>query len=77
MKLFVDGFWQILVIDDVFPVVAENGKQYLVEVYHDKKQYYWANLIIKGLAKVMGGYDQLNHFSSIDYIHYFTGKIYL
>jgi len=56
MKLFIDGFWQIIIVDDLFPVIAENKKQYLISAYYNKKQYYWPNIILKGLAKVFKGY---------------------
>ncbi|KAJ2826108.1 cysteine protease, partial [Coemansia sp. 'formosensis'] len=70
VKLFVNGLWRRVVIDDLLPV-AENGK--LLCTYSDAGDI-GPSLMEKAFLKVMGGYDFPGSNSSTD-LHVLTGWI--
>ncbi|KAJ1961695.1 cysteine protease [Dipsacomyces acuminosporus] len=70
VKLFINGFWRRVVIDDLLPV-AENGR--LMCTYSAAGDI-GQSLIEKAFLKVMGGYDFPGSNSSTD-LHVLTGWI--
>ncbi|KAJ2741165.1 cysteine protease [Coemansia sp. BCRC 34301] len=70
VKLFVNGLWRRVVIDDLLPV-AENSK--LLCTYSDASDI-GPSLMEKAFLKVMGGYDFPGSNSSTD-LHVLTGWI--
>jgi hypothetical protein len=56
MKLYLDGHWQIVLVDDYMASSAEvrNDEEYkdyfIAQTSYNFNQYIWADLIIKGLA---------------------------
>ncbi|KAI8321422.1 cysteine proteinase, partial [Martensiomyces pterosporus] len=70
VKLYVNGFWRRVVIDDLLPV-AESGK--LMCTYSTAGDI-GQSLVEKAYLKVMGGYDFPGSNSSTD-LHILTGWI--
>ncbi|KAJ1675591.1 cysteine protease [Spiromyces aspiralis] len=70
VRLFVNGCWRKVVVDDYFPI-SESGK--LMCTYTTTNDA-WACVIEKAFLKVMGGYDFPGSNASID-LHVLTGWI--
>jgi calpain-7 len=62
VKLFVNGLWRKVVIDDLFPVDEKNKP---LCAYSDRLQL-WVSILEKAYLKVNGGYDFKGSVSSTD-----------
>ncbi|KAJ3564217.1 hypothetical protein NP233_g8439 [Leucocoprinus birnbaumii] len=76
VKLFVNGAWRRIVIDDALPYNPSDGSLMCMTIHSeaDKPTVYWPSLIEKSYMKLMGGYDFPGSNSSID-LHAITGWI--
>ncbi|KAJ1910405.1 cysteine protease [Mycoemilia scoparia] len=70
VKLFVNGYWRKVLVDDYFPV-SKSGK--LMCTYTVTNEV-WPCVVEKAFLKMMGGYDFPGSNSSID-LHALTGWI--
>ncbi|KAF5355191.1 hypothetical protein D9756_005675 [Leucocoprinus leucothites] len=76
VKMFVNGAWRRIGIDDALPYNSSDGSLMCMTIYSqdDKPTVYWPSLIEKSYMKLMGGYDFPGSNSSID-LHAITGWI--
>jgi calpain-7 len=68
IKLFINGCWRAVKIDDFFPVDSQNK----VLCSFDKKGKLWASLLEKAYLKTCNGYDFCGSNTSRD-LFIFTG----
>jgi calpain-7 len=71
VRLFVNGVWRKVVIDDMLPV-DEGGN--LLCSFSDDRDEFWVSIIEKAYIKVMGGYDFPGSNSGVD-LHTMSGWI--
>lgn len=80
--LFIEGHWQIVIVDDYFPVLASNEKSFKFSKPNGKEL--WSVLLEKAWAKVNGGYrntiagkesDALNALTSFPSERYPTNEM--
>ena len=54
---FIDGQFQIVIIDDYLPFVKEKGISMFAG---SSENYYWVNLVEKAYSKICGGYTGMD-----------------
>ncbi|KAF9453717.1 cysteine proteinase [Macrolepiota fuliginosa MF-IS2] len=77
VKMFVNGSWRRVLIDDALPYNPSDGSFMCMTVNSETgfgEAVYWPSLIEKSYMKLMGGYDFPGSNSSID-LHAITGWI--
>ncbi|TFK74616.1 cysteine proteinase [Pluteus cervinus] len=74
LKLFFNGAWRRIVINDKLPYNSANNKLMCMSVRSSGPLWLWPSLLEKGYMKLMGGYDFPGSNSSID-LHVLTGWI--
>ena len=79
IMLFIDGRFQIVIIDDYIPFFKENG---ITVFAKSSENYYWVNLLEKAYSKICGGYTSMNvmnvdkNICTYDHFQVFTGYKY-
>jgi len=63
IKLFIDGEYQIVILDDYIPY-DENYED--ISFAKTSKNYYWVCLVEKAFAKVLGGYSNIINIDDED-----------
>eukprot|EP00053_Salpingoeca_punica_P017151 m.164194 g.164194 ORF g.164194 m.164194 type:complete len:791 (-) comp17129_c0_seq1:337-2709(-) len=71
VRLFVNGAWRKVVVDDTLPVDATGN---LLCSFSDDRDEFWVSIIEKAYLKVMGGYDFPGSNSGVD-LHSMSGWI--
>ena len=73
---FIDGKFQIVIIDDFIPFFKENGNTVFGK---SSENYFWVNLVEKAYSKICGGYTSMTvdeSKNSYDHFQVFTGFKY-
>ena len=63
-KLFIDGEYQLVIIDDYIPYDEEFDD---ISFAKTSKNYYWVSLVEKAFAKVLGGYSNIINIIDISW----------
>ena len=68
VKLFINGIWRKVTVDDLFPTMS-NGRMICAS---SSKKRLWISILEKAYIKVHGGYDFMGSNSCKD-VYAFTG----
>ncbi|KPI89951.1 putative calpain-like cysteine peptidase [Leptomonas seymouri] len=71
-RLFIDGDFAEVVVDDILPCLMPDDKCLLMGINSCSHPFYGA-LLEKAIAKAIGGYKHLEELSFCDYIELLTG----
>ena len=72
-KLFIDGEYQLVIIDDFIPYDEDFGD---ISFSKTSKNFYWVSLIEKAFAKIMGGYSNIIYIDDNENEEFKKFKIY-
>ena len=72
-KLFIDGEYQLVIIDDFIPYDEDFGD---ISFAKTSKNFYWVSLIEKAFAKIMGGYSNIINIDDNENEEFKKFKIY-
>ena len=78
IMFFIDGKFQIIIIDDYIPFFKESGNAIFAQ---SSENYFWVNLLEKAYSKICGGYSSMSksgeeNENRYDHFQVFTGYKY-
>ena len=73
VKLFVDGKWKIVYVDDLLPCKQSSRAQSFTPVYSKGKNELWVMIIEKAWAKVFGSYEKIEYGTRDEGMQALTG----